>query len=239
MNMVKKKFGQREITSWEGSKNMAELKQWLAGMYIKFTLDELEDLPDIVYEEVVVKAKEAKELDVDLESGWQTMELGEPPSAHIMAIKMENALLKVPAAIDIVENLISNGQGPVVVFSDHREPAKLVAEAIKGGVYIRGDTPLVERNRIVIDFQAGKIPVLAGTIGAMGVGLTLTASNVMVFIDRSYTPGNNIQAVRRIQRVSQKRRCRVIELSRKGIDQKINKVLREKEAIISEVMSGN
>ena len=238
-HQVKKRFGGREIITWEGSKNIPELKSWLEGRYVKFTLDELEDLPDVTIEEMVVESKESKKLDVALESGWQEMELGRPPSAAFATLKMENALLKVPAAIEIIQGLLDAEQGPLVVFSDHREPVQKIAGAFTGGRFIRGGISNTEREEIVKDFQLGKIPVLVGTIKSMNMGLTLTKSNTLIFVDKNYLPNENLQAMRRIQRVSQTRKCRVIELVRKGIDARINRALKLKEEIIAEVIGGS
>lgn len=234
-NERKVKIGGREITQWYGSKNIEELKKWLAGKYVKYKLEDLLDLPEVIYEEIVLPVEESVELDKILTEGWENISLGAIPASNFSSAKMQNAISKTGSAIQIIEHLLEAGQGPIVVFSDHREPVIRIGEHFKSPTILGGDS-LSARNDIVTKFQEGGIQVLAGTIQAMGVGLTLTRSNVVVFVDKSIEPGNNIQAVRRIQRATQKRKCRVIELVKKGIDQKIIRSLRAKELIIARVI---
>jgi SNF2 family DNA or RNA helicase len=239
-NPVIKYLGRRQITQFEGQKNVDELKKRLAGKWIKFTLDELEDLPDIVYDEISAEVKETKESvdrDKELEEGWTMMELGVPPSGgSIATLKMESAISKVPFCISLMKDLLSQGHGPLVVFSDHREPVEQICEAFGNRAeMIRGGIQNNVRDTIVRKFQAGKLDVLVGTIGSMSVGLTLTVSNTMIMLDRSWVVSSNEQAIGRIYRASQKRRCRVIEIVKPGVDTRISRTLRAKEKVIKAV----
>ena len=236
---IERRIGSRFVTQYEGVRNADYLKQLLAPLHIKFSLEELEDLPDIVFEEVVIPVKKdlgVTTLDRELEAGWQDMELGKPPPSHISTLKKMSAIDKVLFGTTYVRSLIDAGSGPIVVFSDHVDPCKLIAAEIDDAEYITGETPMVDRNNIIRRFQAGKIPVLAGTIGAMSTGVTLTASNTLIFLDKSWVPSNNHQAYHRIHRVSQKRRCRVISIVREGVDQRIVRALTAKEATIHKVL---
>jgi SNF2 family DNA or RNA helicase len=238
-NPVVKYLGRRQITQFEGQKNVDDLKRRLAGKWIKFTLQELEDLPDIIYDEISAEVKETKELAVverELEEGWTLMELGAPPSGgHISTLKMESAIAKVPFAISLMKDLLDQGHGPLIVFSDHRKPVEMICEAFDNSEMIRGDTPNNIRETIVRQFQSGKIDVLVGTIKAMGIGWTLTSSNTVVMLDRSWVVSENEQAVGRIYRASQKRHCRIIEIVRPGVDTRISRTLRAKEKVIKAV----
>jgi SNF2 family DNA or RNA helicase len=237
-NVVIKRFGPRQVTTWEGQKNVEELKALLEGKWIKFTLEELVDLPEIVFDEVVsttAETRETKRLDTELDEGWMSIELGAPPASHISTLKAENALLKVPFCIELVKGLQETDKTPLLIFTDHRKSCEALHEAFEGSEMIRGDTPMNVRDTIVRKFQLGKIPVLVGTIGAMGTGLTLTAASTLIFLDKSWEPYKNKQAYHRIYRATQKKRCRVVEIVRKGIDQRINRMLREKEALIKTV----
>ena len=52
-------------------------------------------------------------------------------------------------------------------------------------------------------FQRGEYRGILGTIGAMGTGHTLTRANHCLFIDRTFTPGYNLQAEDRVYRLGQ------------------------------------
>ena len=65
-----------------------------------------------------------------------------------------------------------------------------------------------KRQQIVEQFQKGKLKGLAGTIQAMGTGLTLLTNlddvvdcDTMLFLDRSWLPAENRQAEGRICRI--------------------------------------
>jgi len=240
-HMVKKRIAGREITAFEGSKNVDVLKQWLKGTYIKHRLSELADLPPIIFTEIVLPqlAKEEKrlqELDDNLAKGWEAYELGEAMPTSMATLKKDSAVAKIPDCISYLKSSIDAGDFPIVVFTDHTLPCFEICAAIPNSAYIRGDTPMAERDRLVNKFQAGEIDVLVCTITAGGVGITLTKSNHLVFNDLSYVGSNNLQAVKRIHRMTQTKKCRVITLVRPGIDTKISRILLNKEEIIKEVM---
>ena len=56
--------------------------------------------------------------------------------------------------------------------------------------------------RVALDrFQAGQLRVLLFTIGAGGVGLTMTAADTIVFLQRSWSLIQNLQAEDRVHRL--------------------------------------
>jgi SNF2 family DNA or RNA helicase len=78
-------------------------------------------------------------------------------------------------------------------------------------------------------FQAGELLGVAGTIGAMGVGVTMTRAAQVLFVDLSWTPADNAQARDRAHRHGQERPVNVIRLvASHAIDQRIAQVLAEK-----------
>lgn len=90
----------------------------------------------------------------------------------------------------------------MVVFSAFRAPIEALA-ALDGWRIITGDTPQSERENIVRDFQAGRLRGVGATIAAAGTALTLTRSSNVLFVDRDWTPANNIQAEDRAHRIGQ------------------------------------
>lgn len=84
-----------------------------------------------------------------------------------------------------------------------------IEEALKKKKYsfvrIDGNVEIKERQDAVDRFQTDeKIMVALLSIAAAGVGLTLTASNTVIFAELHWTPGMLIQAEDRAHRIGQK-----------------------------------
>lgn len=125
----------------------------------------------------------------------------------------------------IMELLNDNADEQFVIFSQFSQAIRLLGRRlakseISHALYT-GDTSAADRAQIVDGFLGGKIRVFAGTIKTGGVGLDLyTASNV-IFIDRSWSPAENLQAEDRLHRAGQKNPVTVIDLvARNTIDSK-------------------
>lgn len=109
------------------------------------------------------------------------------------------------AAIKYTAELLEQGQA-VVIFTEYLESAKALYTAlseISPCELLTGETKQEERQAIVDRFQAGISKVFIGTIKAGGVGLTLTAANQVILIDRPWTPGDAEQAEDRCYRIGQ------------------------------------
>ena len=241
-------FGKRRTFLFQGSKNLDVLKQWLDPLMIRYELSDIADMPDLV-EEVVSCVTWENDIDFVtemmtdevLETGWQGMaQFGGEPPQHVSSAKKHSAILKVPFTAEYAANLLKNEQDGLLIFSDHIDSTKLLcANLQKRGFkadFITGGTPLGIRDTLQQRFQNKEIDVLCGTIGSMGTGVTLTRTNVAIFNDRSYVPANNMQAIKRILRIGQNKPCLQVSICREGVDERINRMLIEKEKVIDETI---
>ena len=146
---------------------------------------------------------------------------------EISSVRETLALAKLPAALEYVADMEAQSE-PLIVFSAH----VAVAEAIgtrPGWGLITGSVPAAERTRIVAEFQAGRLCGVAGTIGAMGVGVTMTRAAQVLFVDESWTPAENAQARDRAHRIGQERSVNVVRMiARHAVDERVSAVLAEK-----------
>jgi len=78
--------------------------------------------------------------------------------------------------------------------------ARLEKEKIPHGL-ITGDVHELDRRRYLDEFQAGRLRVLLFTIGAGGTGLTMTAADTIVFLQRDWSAIRNLQAEDRVHRI--------------------------------------
>jgi len=145
---------------------------------------------------------------------------GKDPRAlgQIATARKDLAIAKVPGASKLIDTILDGGGGPLVVFSAHVDPVVKIGER-PGWETVTGSTPAWRRSEIVEEFQNGNsIKGIAGTIGAMGTGLTLTAAHRMIFIDLDFSPAINAQAEDRINRIGQKNACEYIVCTATGND---------------------
>lgn len=141
------------------------------------------------------------------------------------------ATAKIPAMMDLLDEYEEAGQA-VVVFSAHRAPIQALAHR-PGWAVFTGETPAAERTELVRRFQAGEFKGLGATIGAGGVGHTMTFAHHALFVDLDWTPALNCQAEDRICRIGQDRGVviRILEAP-DTIDQDVNAILLRKQKLI-------
>lgn len=109
---------------------------------------------------------------------------------------------KLDALEEILEEL---GDKQVAVTAMHRQLINLATTRLDklGITYSRvvGGQQEFDRDSELRAFQAGKTRVLLFTVGAGGEGLTLTATDTLVFLQRSWRMLANLQAEGRISRI--------------------------------------
>jgi hypothetical protein len=163
---------------------------------------------------------------------------------EISKIRHETALAKVPSVLEHLENVGEDSK--CVVFAHHKDVVALLRDGLERlgttppckVVVITGDTPLAERQAAVDAFQTDpEVRFIIGTIGAMGVGLTLTASSHVVFAELDWVPGNISQAEDRCHRIGQRDSVLVQHIVLDGsIDARLAKTIVEKQAVIDQAL---
>ena len=210
---------------------------------IRLREDVLPDLPKKTWQHISI------DIEADIRSEFDEI-AAEIDAAGFRIDKLTRAMLKEPvlfrtmsrireciarASIPAMMDLASQAEAEeerLVVFSAHRAPIDLLGKR-KGWETITGDTPAEDRTAIVERFQAGKLKGIAGTIRAMGTGITLTASAHAVFVDLDWTPAGNSQAEDRLCRIGQHSAVFVtILVADHPLVERIVELLRDKKVII-------
>ena len=185
-----------------------EVPRRLRSVMLRRTQDEvLKELPPAIHTQHIVSkvipAALAEKLDTAYEKIEAALDMNElPPIEQMSMVRALLATFKVTEMHELIETYEENDT-PLVVFSAHKDPV-LSAAARPGWASITGETKNEDRQRIVEDFQDGKLKGVALTVQAGGVGLTLTRAAHMLFVDLDWTPALNAQAEARIKRIGQK-----------------------------------
>ena len=101
-----------------------------------------------------------------------------------------------------------------------------------------GLTPQDERQDNIRKFQSDpKCRFMVGTPSTGGYGITLTAANTVIYYSNGYDLEKRLQSEDRAHRIGQKKNVTYIDIiAEKTVDEKIQKSLRKKINIASEVM---
>ncbi len=111
---------------------------------------------------------------------------------------------KLDALMDDLPDLIEAGE-QIAVFAVSRQliemaESRLQAAKINYSV-IKGAQKQNDRQKQIDDFQNGEVPVILVVIAAGGVGITLTAARIGIFLQRSWSFIDNHQAEGRLHRI--------------------------------------
>jgi SWI/SNF-related matrix-associated actin-dependent regulator 1 of chromatin subfamily A len=199
---------------WElgGASNLDELGAEMRTAYLRRVKDEVLDLPPKIQQSVAVALEPADRK--AYEAAVKAMlTRGKDPEAlddevHVLAelnaLKLQTALAKIPAAIELAEQLVEAGR-KVVIFTNYTEVLdRLQARFGASAVRIDGSVAAEKRTAIVTRFQQDPgTRVFLGNIQAAGVGLTLTAAQDVLFVDMPWTPALLDQAADRCYRIGQ------------------------------------
>jgi len=157
---------------------------------------------------------------------------------RIEALKQLTAKGKMKQAKEWISDFIESGE-KLVVFATHKAVVNEIAQEFKCRK-IMGDTPAIERQKAVEDFQNNpdtKLIIL--NIKAGGVGLTLTASSNVLFLEYPWTPADLEQAIDRTHRIGQKNAVTAWFLvGQDTIDEEILDLLGIKERVVSKTTNG-
>lgn len=213
------------IVKWEGLQKEDELKKWLRNIYIS----KKSDMPPISYRDIFVDDFDDKEL-LEEFNNYKKSDSGKTNSTA----KAKAALRKAPLTCKYVGDLVDNWDTPIIIFTDHVESCKFMANKFDSPP-ITGEMSPSQRDSHIVRFQNGEIPVLVGTYGALAHGHTLTASNLIVQNDYPWEPGSLKQADFRINRKGQTRNCHVHRLFGSEQDNYIFHTILQKQEVLDAV----
>lgn len=156
---------------------------------------------------------------------------------QFMTLRSIAAKGKVKQAIDFINLFLESGK-PIIVFCSLHDIVDEIHKAFPGSATITGRDSMMDKQRAVDDFQSGKVKLIICSIKAAGVGLTLTASSNVAFVELPWTYADCCQCEDRAHRIGQKDNvtCYYI-LGRNTIDGKLYNIIHTKKSIANEIMA--
>ena len=146
---------------------------------------------------------------------------------------------KVKQACDFIRNFLANGK-PLIVFCSLKEIVKALQKQFPDSVRVTGDDSLNDKQAAVDAFQSGKAHLIICSIKAAGVGLTLTASSNVAFVEFPWTYADCCQCEDRAHRIGQKDNVNCYYLIGRGtIDPVLYDIIHRKRSIASQIMASD
>jgi len=146
---------------------------------------------------------------------------------------------KVKQATDFIRNFLANGK-PLIVFCSLKEIVKALQKQFPDSVRVTGDDSLNDKQAAVDAFQSGEAQLIICSIKAAGVGLTLTASSNVAFVEFPWTYADCCQCEDRAHRIGQKNNVNCYYLiGRNTIDQVLYNIIHKKRSIANQIMASD
>lgn len=161
--------------------------------------------------------------------------------SEIQDLQKTVAAAKLPAAIDRILEMLSEGQGKLLIFSHHHEVTDETLRRLRSAgvecVRVDGRDGAAERLKAIDALQFGNVRVAVLGIMAAGLGLNLTAANDVVFLELPWRPADVEQAEARVWRLGQESRVTSYFVVAAGtIEETIAKMLDRKREVTSAAM---
>lgn len=156
-----------------------------------------------------------------------------------MTLRSIAAKGKVTQAIDFAKNFLASGK-PLILFCAYHEIVDQLQQAFPRAVRVTGRDSATAKQAAVDAFQSGHAQLIICSIKAAGVGLTLTASSNVAFVEFPWTYADCCQCEDRAHRIGQKDNVTCYYLIGKGtIDHTLYNIIHHKKSIANQIMASN
>jgi hypothetical protein len=155
---------------------------------------------------------------------------------RIIEVELTEPSSKLDAAMEVIESLEwdSERKDQIVVFSNFRQPLVLLRERLKkaGIPYLHLQAEMNDKERYDLWHETWPLKehqVFLCTLGVGSESINLSTAHRAVFLDRSWSPAQNAQAIGRIYRPGQTGACQLIYIQAEGtVDYRVLDTVTEK-----------
>lgn len=200
-----------------GASHLDELQEVIKPYYIR---RDKSDIKTLVNKSIKVLEYELDDnMRAEYENVWNEylMEKGDTSKSEKFKKITEGIVFRqwlannmIPYTIRKVEELVEQGHKVVVFTSFDNELYELQSAFGDSCVIHNGKLSALQKTRAVDEFQNNSSKkVFIGNIFSAGVGLTLVASDTVIFNSITFVPGDMLQAEDRIHRLNQDKDCTI------------------------------
>jgi SWI/SNF-related matrix-associated actin-dependent regulator 1 of chromatin subfamily A len=235
--------GNKKIWNTSGSSNLDELRERTKNIILRRLKTDILDLPEKIIAPVFLELKNTlydDELDefMRITKENQKKESISVTLNRLMKIRQLISYEKVPFTCELIDKCLEQGK-KVIVLTNFTLTLDMIHEKYKkNSVTVDGRMSKDKRQVSVDRFQNDdKIRVFIGNIKAAGVGLTLTAAEVVIMNDLSFVPADHSQGEDRAYRYGQTKGVLVYyPVFENTIEMQIYNILQKKKNVIDQVM---
>jgi SNF2 family DNA or RNA helicase len=241
-------------------KNLDKLQALLMPHVFRVLKRECLDLPEKIFQQVYfdlglaqMKAYELMKKDFRIEVGdgavlavaelaalikLQQITSGfvmQPKNGGLMYVGEDNPRL------DALMGIVSESPQKTIIWARFKEELRTISAALrKAGkkvVEYHGDVGTADRELAIDGFQNGDVDVFVGQPQSGGIGITLTAAELVVYYSNDFNLETRLQSEDRAHRIGTKRNVVYIDLVAAGtIDESIARALQRKSGVASTIL---
>ena len=235
--------GNRKVWNTSGASNLDELRERTKAYVLRRMKTDILDLPEKIITPVFVELT-SKMYDEELEeftrisNDKKDNETISVTLNRLMKIRQLIAYEKIQYTCELIDKCLDQGK-KVIVFTNFTISLEMIHEKYKkNSVILNGSMSKEKKQESVDRFQnEDKIKIFISNIVAGGVGITLTAGEVVIMNDLSFVPAHHSQAEDRAYRYGQKNSVLVYyPVFENTIEKVIYNILQKKKNVIDQVM---
>ena len=236
--------GYRRVWLTFGATNLNELRDKTKDKVLRRLKEDVLDLPDKIITPIPLKLKSKDyESEVGEYRDWRRDNKNKGLSiqlSKLMKVRQIIAMEKTKETEQLIEQSL-NQDKKVIVFTNFTAPLlKIYEKYKKNAVILNGTMKKEDRQNSVDRFQNDDIKVFIGNVKAAGVGITLTAAEVVIFNDLSFVPSDMSQCEDRAFRIGQDKKVSCLyPIYENTIERKIYDIVNDKKSVIDTVMGDN
>ena len=235
--------GNRKVWNTSGASNLDELRERTKSYVLRRMKTDILDLPEKIVTPVFVELT-SKMYDEELEeftritNDKKNDETISVTLNRLMKIRQLISYEKIPYTCELIDKCIEQGKKVIILTNFTMTLDMLHDKYKKNSVTLDGRMSKDKRQDAVDRFQnEDKIKIFIGNIKAAGVGITLTAAEVVIMNDLSFVPADHSQGEDRAYRYGQKNSVLVYyPVFENTIEKVIYNILQKKKNVIDQVM---